>query len=147
MTEEHDDSNQNDVSNEHEHDAGSVDGEGGAPASDTPTEETAVVDDVPPAAVDETQPAVAATAAAPPAAVAAPARERSSLTVPTWAAWVAGIVVFALLLGGSFALGRATGEDGDGSSQAVSVPSADETPRVVPGNHGDGNGNGNGKGH
>ncbi len=81
---------------------------------DTPTEEHAV----------------AATAAPPPDA---PARERSSLTVPTWAAVVAGVVVFALLLGGSFALGRSTAENDDGASQAIRVPSVDEIPRFVPG--------------
>ena len=82
--------------------------------ADTPTEEHAV----------------AATAAPPPDA---PARQRSSLTVPTWAAVVAGVVVFALLLGGSFALGRSTAENDDGANQAISVPSVDEIPRFVPG--------------
>jgi len=98
--------------------------------ADTPTQEHAIVDDASATVTDETQPAVAATVAPPPDS---PARERSSLTVPTWAAVVAGVVVFALLLGGSFALGRSTAENDDGASQAISVPSVDEIPRFVPG--------------
>jgi len=94
-------------------------------APDAPTEETAVV--------DETAPAVATTTGPPPDAPAASKRERSSLTVPTWAAVVAGVVVLLLLLGGSFAIGRETADDGDGASQAISAPSVDEIPRVVPG--------------